>query len=196
MNISQVRPYQEMQNYNELNRRPQLKESKSTGSEISISYRYEKIDIRFQYKTYRKEKNSDQIEKPINKKDITPSLIFSQKEKIKNEILEQTKQLLARFFEKNPEALKEIQQGKIPEYFNVENTARRILNIFFSRYDGEDPEVFVDRVKKIINQAYKDVENIIGGSLPEIVQKTKEKVLQMLDDFAGGKDITDFLNKK
>ena len=196
MNISQVRPYQEMQNYNELNRRPQLKESKSTGSEISISYRYEKIDIRFQYKTYRKEKNSDQIEKPINKKDITPSLIFSQKEKIKNEILEQTKQLLARFFEKNPEALKEIQQGKIPEYFNVENTARRILNIFFSRYDGEDPEVFVNRVKKIINQAYKDVENIIGGSLPEIVQKTKEKVLQMLDDFAGGKDITDFLNKK
>ncbi len=196
MNISQVRPYHEMQNYNELNRRPQLKESKSTGSEISISYRYEKIDIRFQYKTYRKEKNSDQIEKPINKKDITPSLIFSQKEKIKNEILEQTKQLLARFFEKNPEALKEIQQGKIPEYFNVENTARRILNIFFSRYDGEDPEVFVNRVKKIINQAYKDVENIIGGSLPEIVQKTKEKVLQMLDDFAGGKDITDFLNKK
>lgn len=97
------------------------------------------------------------------------------------------------FFEANPEAAEEISNGEIPEYFNVENTGRRILDIYFSRYDGEDRQEFAARARGIIEQAYSDVSSMMGG-LPDIVQQTREYVLDVLDRFAAGEDVSDAIS--
>ncbi|NVM01681.1 MAG: hypothetical protein HWN67_05070 [Candidatus Helarchaeota archaeon] len=129
------------------------------------------------------------------------------KEDIRREIELQTVQLLRKylekfpevktslkeFFENNPETLDQIKAGEIPEYFNVENTAKRILDIFFSRYDGEDRKAFAERAKSIISQAYRDVEQIVG-TLPEIVIQTRNKIYEILDKFANGDDVSEFVN--
>lgn len=104
----------------------------------------------------------------------------------------EVKQSLNEFFINNPEALKDIESGKIPEYFNVENTAKRILDIYFTQYNGEDKKEFADRARGIISQAYSEVEQMVG-SLPDIVIKTRDKVYEILDKFASGEDVSDFI---
>lgn len=99
---------------------------------------------------------------------------------------------LGDFFRNNPEALQDISEGKIPDYFNVDNTARRILDIYFQRYDGGDRQAFVDRAKGIINQAYNEVEGEVGA-LPDIVHETRNKIMDILNRFAAGGDVSDFV---
>ena len=135
-----------------------------------------------------------------------PENLVKTKEDIRKEIELQTIQLLSKyldefpevkqslneFFVNNPEALEDIEAGKIPEYFNVENTAKRILDIYFSQYNGEDKKAFVERAKGIISQAYSEVEQMVG-TLPDIVIQTRDKVYEILDKFANGKDVSDFI---
>jgi len=115
----------------------------------------------------------------------------------KKELIDQTRAFLGKYFNEHPEALNDIQNGKIPEYFNEENTARRILSIFFSRYEGtEDRSAFADRAKSIISQAYSDVQGIVGGELPQVVQDTRKLVFEMIDSFKNGENkIFEFLNQ-
>jgi len=94
------------------------------------------------------------------------------------------------FFTRHPEAAKDIAKGEIPEYFNVENTGRRILDIYFSQFDGNDREAFAERARGIIEQAYGEVSELTGG-LPDIVEQTKAYVLETLDKFAAGEDVSD-----
>lgn len=135
-----------------------------------------------------------------------PENLAKTKEDIRKEIESQTIQLLSKylegfpevkqslneFFVNNPEALKDIEAGKIPEYFNVDNTAKRILDIYFSRYNGEDKKAFAERAKGIISQAYSEVEQMVG-ILPDIVIQTRDKVYEILDKFANGGDISDYV---
>jgi hypothetical protein len=117
------------------------------------------------------------------------------KQLIHAEILAQVKVFLGAYYAEHPEDLQAISQGEIPEYFNVDNTASRILDIYFSRYqEGEDKNEFVTRAKSIIEQAYGDVEKMVG-TLPDIVQQTRSKVNEMLDKFAQGEDISDFMGR-
>ena len=172
------------------------KDKNETKPDNSPAYLYEKTDLSLTLSTYGNEKKSTVIEQPPNTEKNLLSGSAQEKERIKNEIIEQTRALLAEFFEENPEALKDIEAGKIPDHFNAENTARRILNIYFSRYEGEDPKTFVEQVRALIEQAYQDVEQIIGGELPGIVQETRELIFDLLDDFAEGEDISEFLNEE
>ncbi len=135
-----------------------------------------------------------------------PENLVKTKEDIRKEIELQTIQLLSKylegfpevkqslneFFVNNPEALVDIEAGKIPEYFNVENTAKRILDIYFSQYNGEDKKAFVERAKGIISQAYSEVEQMVG-TLPDIVIQTRDKVYEILDKFANGGEVSDFI---
>jgi hypothetical protein len=117
------------------------------------------------------------------------------KQLIHAEVLAQVKVFLGAYFKEHPEDLQAISQGEIPEYFNVDNTTRRILDIYFSRYqEGEDKSEFVKRAKSIIEQAYGDVEKMVG-TLPDIVQQTRSKVNELLDKFAQGGDISDFMGR-
>jgi len=174
-------------------RGPQQEQKRQPGQRTSVSYKYERLDISLEYTTYSVNKQPQKVQETKSPETNKTGFILNEKERIKDEILEQTKQLLKEFFDQNPEDLEDIQQGIIPEYFNVNNTARRILNIFFSKYEEEDVKLFAEHARTIINQAYNDVEKM-AGALPDIVQQTKEKVLGMLEDFENGNDINDFLN--
>ena len=121
------------------------------------------------------------------------SEIVQLRAEIHSEILSQVNNFLEVFFEKNPEAAEQVGRGEIPEYFNVDNTARRILNIYFSRYEeGQNREEFTARAKSIIEQAYTDVKGLVG-ELPDIVLQTREKVMDIFTIFAEGGDISEFL---
>jgi len=110
--------------------------------------------------------------------------------------MEQVKISLRSFFEENPEAVEQVSKGEIPNHFNVENTARRILDIYFSRYkEGDNKADFAARAKEIINTAYAQVQEMIGD-LPEIVLETQKKVMNILDKFSHGEDISDFIESK
>ena len=124
------------------------------------------------------------------------SEIVQLRAEIHSEIIEQVNNFLEVFFDENPEAAEQVGRGIIPEYFNVDNTARRILNIYFSRYEeGQDREEFTTRAKNIIEQAYTDVGGLVG-EFPDIVLDTRKKVMDILDIFAEGGDISDFLQAK
>ena len=151
-------------------------------------------------KTY----ENNEIQKPSNN---SSQSLGATKAEIKKQIEMQTYQLLKQymnkspelkqslkdFFVNNPEALEQIELGEIPEYFNVENTAKRILDIYFSQYNGEDKAEFAERAKSIISQAYGEVEGMVG-MLPGIVQETRDKIYEVLDKFANGEDVSDFIN--
>ena len=90
---------------------------------------------------------------------------------------------LGAYFAENPDALEQVQNGEIPDYFNVENTGDRILDIWLSEFNGEaDVNEFTDQVKEYINQAYSEVSSMFGG-LPQLVQDTQQYVMQQLDNF-------------
>ncbi|MFC1553835.1 hypothetical protein ACFL7D_04290 [candidate division KSB1 bacterium] len=173
-------------------------------SDYSISVTYEHIKISAEKNFYDKfgkvqESNGQETEKiQENKpqKELNNGEVAEIKQLIHEEVLKQVKGFLGAFFEENPEAVEQISRGEIPEYFNVENTAKRILDIYFVRFEeGEDREEFVARAKSIINQAYGDVEGMVGD-LPDIVQKTREKIMGILDRFAQGEDVSEFMGYK
>ena len=103
------------------------------------------------------------------------------------------KESLATYFNENPEALEEIENGDVPEYWNQENTAKRIFDIVFSGFNKgkeTDMDKFYEKSKSMIEQAYSEVEEMVGG-LPTLVTDTKEAVLNGLEQFKDGKDISE-----
>ncbi len=90
---------------------------------------------------------------------------------------------LGKFFAENPEALEQVKNGEVLEYFNVENTGQRILDIWLPGYDESiDLEEWIEKVKKYVERAYGEVSAIFNG-LPDPVMQTKEYVLMKLDEF-------------
>lgn len=174
------------------------KQVKNTKKYNPVSVTFEHTEITIDYTAYTRNVRTEEVPDRVSLQRIAsaePDVaeIAVLREDIQAEILEQVKAFLGTFFEENPEAAEEISQGIIPEYFNIENTTRRILNIYFARYEqGEDKVAFAERAKSIINQAYNDVESIVSG-LPEIVLKTQSKVMEILDIFAQGGDISDYM---
>jgi hypothetical protein len=181
--------------------KPKSKESKAvrqTKNFESISVTFEHTEININYAAYTSNGTSLEIRngrssEKIESIELNSGEIGQLRETIRKEILEQVKSFLGSFFENDPEAVEQVGNGEIPEYFNVDNTARRILNIYFSHYqEGDDKMKFAERAKSIIEQAYGDVGEIVGD-LPEIVLETRIKVMQILEDFVNGGDVTDFL---
>ncbi len=104
---------------------------------------------------------------------------------------EKTSQSLKEYFDSNPDALKDIQNGNIPEYWNKENTAKRIFDIAMQGYEeGMDKETFYEKTEKMINQAYSEVRQNIG-SLPGLVEETQAAVLDGLAQFRDGTSISE-----
>ena len=180
---------------------PKSKDSKPANRPNSfdmISATFEHTEINIDFTVYTDNGRLENIQRRDSSGEIESlnrdnAEIVQLRESIRNEILEQVKSFLGLFFEKSPEAVEQVVRGEIPEYFNVENTARRILNIYFSQYkEGEDKEAFAERAKSIIVQAYGDVVGIVGD-LPEIVLETRSKVMQILEEFANGGDISGFM---
>jgi len=178
---------------------------KSDKNSLSPAITYVQSEISFEYDVYSlktikqnnaADKNEQEPAVEPAAQEIDAAEIRRLKQLIHEEVLAQVKDSLGAFFSENPEAAEEISRGEIPEYFNVENTARRILMLYIPHYhDGEDKQAFVEQAKKTINQAYGDVEGLVG-ILPEIVLRTKEFIMEMLEKFADGEDIYQFLNSE
>ncbi len=101
-----------------------------------------------------------------------------------------TKVALKEYVEENPEDLEDIEKGIIPEYWNQENTAKRIFNILLEGLDrAEDKDSFYESSKDMIEKVYSDVETEVG-KLPQLVTDTKNAVLNGLDEFLKGTDIS------
>jgi hypothetical protein len=164
--------------------------------EQSFSVSFEHTEINAEYGFYDAKgrlSNQEQIQQIADQEEIGISDVAKLKELIHREVLAQVGDSLGAFFKENPEAAEQVSRGEIPEYFNVENTARRILNIYMPYYEeGEDKQAFVDRAKDIINQAYSDVGGMVG-ELPDIVLQTRDKIMEILDKFAVGEDISNFM---
>ena len=168
---------------------------------LSLSVDYKESAITYSVKKNESNNSIKQIDNSDKTKDFA-----AVKAEIKREIKEQTIQLLTQyldeapeaknnlkeFFLNNPEALEKIEAGDIPDYFNVDNTAKRILDIYFSRYDDGDKEEFVKNAREIISQAYGEVGQMVGA-LPDIVLQTRDKIYEILDKFANEEDVSDFI---
>jgi hypothetical protein len=88
---------------------------------------------------------------------------------------------LGAYFAANPQDLETVQRGEIPDYFNVENTGQRILDIWMGGIQpGSDNTQFVENAKAMINQAYDEISGMLGG-LPGIVEETRDWIMQQLD---------------
>lgn len=199
--------YQKVRSHNQRSDVQENTSFESRGYEVSITGE-QRADERNALYT-REGKNVNKNSEADEVKNITedsPKSLGETKAEIKKQIEAQTYQLLKQylgdspevkeslkeFFTNNPEALQQIEKGEIPEYFNVENTAKRILDIYFSRYNGEDKEEFAEYARNIISQAYGEVEGMVG-TLPGIVQETRDKIYEVLDKFANGEDVSDFI---
>ena len=75
----------------------------------------------------------------------------------------------------------------VPEYWNRENTARRIFQIAMMGYaEGTDRGEFADRAMAMVKQAYSDVGAMLGQEFPQLVLDTRQAVLDALDQFKEG----------
>ena len=75
----------------------------------------------------------------------------------------------------------------IPEYWNKENTARRIFSIALMRYqEGSDRKEIAEKAIAMVKQAYRDVGSMLGFEFPELVMDTRQAVLDALEQFKGG----------
>jgi len=195
----------QLQNDNRIEEEAILLSSESYKVSLSSEFKLSVVNITYTEKGNKVNKNEEKNSLQKMMGDSTENLAKT-KEGIRREIELQTVQLLKKyleefpevkrnlkeFFENNPEALDQIKVGEIPEYFNVENTAKRILDIYFSRYNGEDKKTFAERARSIISQAYHEVEQIVG-TLPDIVIQTRDKVYEILDKFSKGEDVSEFV---
>ncbi len=118
---------------------------------------------------------------------------FSQTEGNTN-LAGKTKDELNDYFTENPEALEQIANGKIPEYWNVENTAGRMFNIVTAGVTEEtNRESFYTKALDFVNRAYDEVQEMIGFDFPPLVQQTKEALLNGLEQYKEGADIQDII---
>lgn len=110
--------------------------------------------------------------------------------KISEQFQGKTIEALNEFFVSEPGAIKEVQKGSVPEYWNVENTGRRIVDIALAGFsEGMDREEFYERAKGLITGAYDDVHSMLSFDYPELVKNTREAVLAALDQFKEGVDV-------
>ena len=87
------------------------------------------------------------------------------------------------YFTEHPEDLAQVQKGEIPDYFNVKNTAQRILQIWVGDKppEGSSTEWLQD-IKDLIGQAYQEVTGMLG-ELPQLVLDTKDYIENQLDQW-------------
>lgn len=91
---------------------------------------------------------------------------------------------LTEYFAANPADWEQVMQGEVPDYFNVENTGQRILDLWLPSYDESvDVETWVVETKDQLNAIYDEVAGMVGG-LPQLVQDTRDYVMEALDSFA------------
>lgn len=87
------------------------------------------------------------------------------------------------YYAANPADWEKVQNGEIPDYFNVENTASRIMKIWIGDGPTENTSAeTLESIKDYIGQAYDEVAKMVGG-LPQLVQDTRAYIENQLDQW-------------
>lgn len=96
--------------------------------------------------------------------------------------------------EKTPDA-GTVEALNIPEYWNAENTSRRIVDFALTFFDGFKGagEDFVKMIKDAVEKGFRKANDVLG-ELPEpvakLVEDTYNLVMQKIDTWAAGKGIS------
>lgn len=86
------------------------------------------------------------------------------------------------YYNAHPADWQKVLNGEIPDYFNVENTGERILNIWIGNNSDEPMSASqLQEIKSNIGKAYSDVSKMLGG-LPGLVTNTQDYINKRLDD--------------
>lgn len=87
----------------------------------------------------------------------------------------------------DPEVVKKAQEDVADDgYFGVEKTSERILG-FAKALAGSDPKQ-AEKLRKAVEKGFKEAEKQWGGELPEICQKTYDKVMEGFDKWSEDSD--------
>lgn len=106
------------------------------------------------------------------------------------ELVEGAKEDLHAYFSENPQALEEVANGQVPEYWNVENTAKRMFDIVTAGVaDETDRQAFYEKAVDFVNKAYDDVKLVLGFEFPPLVKDTREALMNGLEQFKDGTDL-------
>ncbi len=108
------------------------------------------------------------------------------------EILNQSRELLEKWYQQTPDGLQQVKQGQIPDYWGVQQTGQRIFDVLVSAFaaSGEAGEDFYDQAKNVLDQAYGDAARIFGN-LPGLVTDTRDALYQALDAVKNGTSLQD-----
>lgn len=74
-------------------------------------------------------------------------------------------------------------------YWSPEQTAQRIVGFALSFYDGGDREEYAAMVKDAVMKGFQEAQNAMGGSLPDISNKTISLAIDAIDQFASGSGV-------
>jgi len=88
------------------------------------------------------------------------------------------------YYADHPDDWKKVQLGIVPDYFNVENTGKRILDIWMPQDGTAMDAAGVERAIQNIIKAYSEVSEMFGNKLPQLVLDTKEYILEKLSEMA------------
>ncbi|HPG40049.1 MAG TPA: hypothetical protein PLP19_09790 [bacterium] len=88
------------------------------------------------------------------------------------------------YYADHPDDWKKVQLGIVPDYFNVENTGKRILDIWMPQDGAVLDAAGVEHARQNIIKAYSEVSEMFGNKLPQLVLDTKEYVLEKLSEMA------------
>ncbi|HSH70140.1 MAG TPA: hypothetical protein VK997_09485, partial [Deferrisomatales bacterium] len=73
-----------------------------------------------------------------------------------------------------------------PVYWNVENTAQRLVDFATGLYREGDRGEHVDQMVAAMKRGYAEAAQAFGGTLPEIADETIELAVQRLEEWAAG----------
>lgn len=117
-------------------------------------------------------------------------------DKENTELVEGAKENLHAYFSENQQALEEVANGQVPEYWNVENTAKRLFEIVTAGVGDEtERQAFYDKAVDFVNKAYDDVKLVIGFEFPPLVKDTREALMNGLEQFRDGTALDEIVFK-
>lgn len=143
--------------------------------EVSLNYKKPQVDEKTIQKLWDEVNRQTEslrrlVEQLIKKQGYTVEEVLKNKE-IKIEIDEETQA-------KAKEAISE------DGYFGVENTANRIIEFAKAISGGDKSKIGL--LKDAVIEGFKQAKEALGGELPEISEKTYDRVMELFDEWENG----------
>lgn len=152
-----------------------IKNDIGKNEEISLNYKKPQVDEKTIQRLWDEVNKKTEglrrlVEQLIKKQGYTVEEVLNNKD-IKIEVDEETKA-------KAKEAISE------DGYFGVENTANRIIEFAKAISGGDKSKIGI--LKDAVIEGFRQAKEALGGELPEISEKTYDKVMELFDEWENG----------